>query len=160
MLLQGLNTLSSVASTIFAKATCYDLYSSCSYPIKTWHVNKIWDSERLAHTICKGHFTHETKSPSPLHFKHSHQWKKRSGFKFDSHYAWGTNGECECKMDVKSIWIPTWHRMDHVSWSRGLISQTTHLLEVGLTQNREIMALWTLIAVDLFYFIMCEDPHE
>jgi hypothetical protein len=30
------------------------------------------------------------------------------------HYAWGTNGECECKMDVKSTWIPTWHRMDRV----------------------------------------------
>ena len=35
-----------------------------------------------------------------------------------------------------------------------------HLLEVGLTQNREIMALQTLTTVDLFYFIMCEDPHE
>ena len=22
----------------------------------------------------------------------------------------------ECKMDVKSTWIPTWHQMDHVSW--------------------------------------------
>ena len=29
--------------------------------------------------------------------------------------AWGTNGVCECKMDVKSTWIPTWHQMDHVS---------------------------------------------
>ena len=35
-----------------------------------------------------------------------------------------------------------------------------HLLEVGLTQNRETMALQTLTTVDLFYFIMCEDPHE
>ena len=35
-----------------------------------------------------------------------------------------------------------------------------HLLEVGLTQNRETMALRTLIMVDLFYFIVCEDPHE
>ena len=35
-----------------------------------------------------------------------------------------------------------------------------HLLEVGLTQNRETMALRTLTTVDLFYFIMCEDPHE
>jgi hypothetical protein len=31
-----------------------------------------------------------------------------------SHYAWGTNGVCECKMDVKSTWIPTRHWMDHV----------------------------------------------
>ena len=35
-----------------------------------------------------------------------------------------------------------------------------HLLEVGLTQNQDTMALRTLTFVDLFYFIMCEDPHE
>jgi hypothetical protein len=35
-----------------------------------------------------------------------------------------------------------------------------HLLEVGLTQNRETMALRTLPTVDLFYFIMCKDSHE
>ena len=35
-----------------------------------------------------------------------------------------------------------------------------HLLEVGLTQNRETMALQMLTIIDLLYFIMCEDPHE
>ena len=35
-----------------------------------------------------------------------------------------------------------------------------HLLKVGLTQNRETMALRTLTTVDLFYSIMCEDLHE
>ena len=35
-----------------------------------------------------------------------------------------------------------------------------HLLEVDLIQNRETMALRMLTTVDLFYFIMCEDPHE
>ena len=35
-----------------------------------------------------------------------------------------------------------------------------HLLEVSLTQNRETMALQTLTNIELFYFIMCEDPHE
>ena len=35
-----------------------------------------------------------------------------------------------------------------------------HLLEVGRTQNWETTALRTLTTVDLFYFIMCEDPHE
>ena len=39
--------------------------------------------------------------------------------------AWGTNGVCECKMDVESAWVPTWHRTDHVSWSLGLFSNTT-----------------------------------
>ena len=33
-----------------------------------------------------------------------------------------------------------------------------HLLEEGLTQNQETMALWTLTTVALFYYIMCEDP--
>ena len=31
----------------------------------------------------------------------------------------------ECKMDVKSTWIPTWHPMDCVSWSLGLFLKTT-----------------------------------
>ena len=35
-----------------------------------------------------------------------------------------------------------------------------HLLEVGLIQNRDTMALQTLTTVVLFYFIMCEDLHE
>ena len=35
-----------------------------------------------------------------------------------------------------------------------------HFLEVSLTQNHETMALRTLTTVDLFYCIMCEDPHE
>ena len=60
----------------------------------------------------KGHFTHETESQWPLHFKHSHWWKRRSMWsKFASDYAWGTNGVYECKVDVTSTWIPTWHQM-------------------------------------------------
>ena len=35
-----------------------------------------------------------------------------------------------------------------------------HLLEVGLTQNRETMTHQTLTTVGLFEFIMCEDPHS
>ena len=33
---------------------------------------------------------------------------------------------CECKMDVKFTWIPTWHQVDHVSWSLGLFFKTPH----------------------------------
>ena len=36
----------------------------------------------------------------------------------------------------------------------------THLLELGLTQNQETVALRTLTTVDLFYLIMCEGPDE
>ena len=35
-----------------------------------------------------------------------------------------------------------------------------HLLEVGLTQDRETMAPRTFTTVDLVSFIMCDDPHE
>ena len=35
-----------------------------------------------------------------------------------------------------------------------------HLLEVGLEQIRETMALQMLTTVGLFYFITCEDPRE
>jgi hypothetical protein len=63
----------------------------------------------------KGHLTHETESPWPLHFKHSHWWKRHNWSKFAPHHAWGTNGGSECKMDVKSTWIPTWYQMDHVN---------------------------------------------
>ena len=38
--------------------------------------------------------------------------------------------------------------------------QKNHLLEVGLTQNRETVTLQTLTTIGVFYFIMCEDPHE
>ena len=35
-----------------------------------------------------------------------------------------------------------------------------HLLEVGLTQNQEIIALRMLTAVNLFYSVMREDPRD
>ena len=107
----------------------------------------------------EGYFTPKTESPWPLHFKHSHWWKRQSRSKFTSHYTWGTNGVCECKMDVKSTWIPTWHPMDHVFMVTRIIFKN-HLLEVGPTQNQETMALGTLTTTDLFYSIMCEDPSE
>jgi len=101
----------------------------------------------------KGCFTQETKCPWPLHVKHSHRWKRRSRSEFTSHCARGTNGICKCKMDVKVC-------MDSYMASNGscfIVTLTVfknHLLEVGLTQNREIMAIQTLTTVDLFYFII------
>ena len=70
-----------------------------------------------------------------------------------------TEWVCECKMDVKSTLIPTWHRMDHVSWSLELISKN-YLLEIDLTQDHETKTLRMLITVGLFYFIMCGNPRE
>ena len=40
------------------------------------------------------------------------------------HTTLETNGVVsECKMDVKSTWIPTWHQTGHVSWSLELVSK-------------------------------------
>ena len=56
--------------------------------------------------------------------------------------------------------------MDSYMASNGLCFMVTwiifenHLLEVGLTQNRKTMALRMLAFIDLFNFIMCEDPNE
>ena len=104
-----------------------------------------------------GHLAHETEGPWPLHFKHSHWWIGWSPSEFTPHYAWGTNGVSECKMGVKSTWIPTWHQVDHVFMVTWTMFRN-HLLEVDLTQNHETMALWNLTIVDLLCFVMCEDP--
>ena len=54
----------------------------------------------------RDHYTSSTQS---------HWWKRWTRSKFaSSHYAWGTNGVCECKRDVKSTWIPTWHWIVHI----------------------------------------------
>jgi hypothetical protein len=61
------------------------------------------------------------------------------------------NARSGCKVDVASngsCFMVTW------------IVFKNHLLEVGLLQNRETMALRILTTVDLFRFIMCEDLHE
>ena len=109
----------------------------------------------------KGHFTHGTESPWPITLKAFSLVEKAEPVQvFAPHYAWGTDGVCECKMHVKSIWIPTWYRVDHVFMVIWTIFKY-HFLEVGLTQKPgETKALWMLTTVGLFYFMMCEDPHE
>ena len=52
------------------------------------------------------------------------------------------------------------HGIKWISVHGHLIIFKNHLLEVGLTQYQEIMALQTLTTVVLYYFIICEDPHE
>jgi hypothetical protein len=64
----------------------------------------------------------------------------------------------ECKMDVKSTWIPTRHPL-----ARFMVTWTifrNHLLEIDPTQYHKTMALRTLTTTYLFYLIMCEDSHE
>jgi hypothetical protein len=107
----------------------------------------------------KGHFTHETESPWWLHFKHPHSQRRQSQSKFALHYAWGTYGICEYQDRWKVC-------MDPYMAPNGLCFMVTwiifknHLLEVGLPQNWETMALRILTTVDSFYVIMCEDLHK
>ena len=67
--------------------------------------------------------------------------------------------ECN-KMDVNSTWTYSYMALN---WPCFIVTWTifkNHLLEVGLTQHQETIALRTLIVVDVFYLIMREDPQE
>ena len=117
-------------------------------------------SGTLGRKFTKGHFTHETESPWPLHFNHSHWWKRWSRSKFASHYAWGTNGVYMWMQDGWRVYLDSYMAS---SGSCFMVTWTIFnnlFLEVGLTQNWDMMALQTFTTVDLFYFVMCEDPHE
>ena len=65
---------------------------------------------------------------------------------------------------VNARWMQSLHgSLRGIEWIMFMVTWTifkNHLLEVGLTQNRETMALQTLTTVDVLYCIMCEDPHE
>ena len=53
---------------------------------------------------------HEGEGLWPLHFKHSHWWKRKSWSKFASHCTWGSNRVSERKIDVKATWISMWRQ--------------------------------------------------
>jgi hypothetical protein len=73
-----------------------------------------------------------------------------------------------CLRDKQSMWMQVGCKvyMESYMASNGScfmviwIVFKNNLLEVGLTPNRETMALRTLTTVDLFYFIMYEDLRE
>ena len=73
-----------------------------------------------------------------------------------------------CLRDQRSMWMQDGCEvyMDSYMASNGSCFMVTwiifknHLLEVGLTQNQETMALRTLTTIDLFYFVMCKHLHE
>ena len=71
-------------------------------------------------------------------------------------YAWGTNGVSECKMDVKSTHIPTWHQLEHISWPTELFSKTTSWRQA---QHKTGRPWHSEISEPLIYynFIICEN---
>jgi hypothetical protein len=60
-----------------------------------------------------------------------------------------------CKVHMESYMASNGSRF-MVTW----IISKNHLLEGGLTQNRETTTLRTITTVDFSYFIMREDPRE
>jgi hypothetical protein len=83
------------------------------------------------------------------------EWSKSA-----SHYAWGTNGAYKWMQDGCKVYMNSYMASNESCFMVTWIIFKNHLLEVGLTQNRETMALQTLTTVNLFNFIMREDPHE
>ena len=67
-----------------------------------------------------------------------------------------------CLRDQQSMWMQDGCKVYVASnGSCFMVTWTVfknHLLEVGPTQNQETTAFGTLTTVDVFYFIMCEDP--
>jgi hypothetical protein len=57
------------------------------YTSKHTHTHIVAWGQFECNSKAKGHFTHDTESPWTLLFKHSHWWKRRSWFKFASHYG-------------------------------------------------------------------------
>ena len=109
--------------------------------------------EREDIATSKGHFTHETESPSwPLHLKHSHWWKRRSQWsKFaTSRYARGTNGVYKWMQEGCKVYMDSYVASNGSCFMVTWIVFKNYLLEVSLTQNRENMALRTLTTVDSF----------
>ena len=116
--------------------------------------------------LLEGHFTHETESPWPAHFKHSRspqgEWHTTSESLGPSLLHATLEGPIK---HVNARWMEGLHGFLHgIKWISFMVAWTIfkdHLLEVGLTQNQEIIAFQMLTIVDLFYFITCAGgPHE
>ena len=61
-------------------------------------------------SLSKGHFTHEIE-PVTITLQALTLVEKAEPVQVCFKLLLRTNGVGECKMDVKSTWIPTWHRM-------------------------------------------------
>ena len=109
----------------------------------------------------KGNFTHETECPWPLHFQHSSLVEKAEPVQV--HFTLRLRNQqsyVNARWMLKSTWIDSYVASNNSCFMVTWIVFKKHLLEVGLTQNQETMVLRMLTTVNLFYFIMCEDPHE
>ena len=139
----------------------FDLGNSWNIPVPKLEViffvvYKCWPEENTSqyHTLVVthisrswGHFTTRDWEPVTNTLQALSLVRKAEPVQVQaSQYSWGTKGVGECKMD-------------HVSWSIGLIF-LNRLLEVGLIQDRETITLRMFTTVHLCYFVMCENLHE
>jgi len=95
--------------------------------------------------------SHEIESPWPLLFKHNHWWKRWSRSKFASHYAWGTNGVYMWMQDECKAYMDSYMTSNASCFMVTLINFKNHVLEIGLTQNRETMTLrkWSWVGLNM-----------
>jgi len=93
-------------------------------------------------------------------FKYSHWWKGQSWSKFASHYAWRTNRVSMWMQDGCEVYMDSYIASNESCFMVIWTIFKNHLLEVGLTQTWETIALQTLTTVDVFYYIMHKDPRE
>ena len=130
----------------------------CNYTVQV--ANWASSDDVLFHKLRRSiyHFTYETESPWPVHFKHSLVEKAELvQVQFTPHLR-----------DQQSMWMQDGCKvyMDSYMASNGSCFMVTwiifknHLLEVGPTQNHKTTAHWTLPTIDLFNFITHEDTHE
>jgi hypothetical protein len=119
--------------------------------------------------LLKFHESHKVTSKGPLH---THDWKpvtitlqalsllanaERVQVRFtlrlrDQWSMWMQDG-CE-------VYVDSYMALNRACFMLTWTIFQNHLLDVGLTQNRQTIALRTLTTVDIFYYIMCENPHE
>jgi hypothetical protein len=116
-------------------------------------------SRTLIWTRSKGHSTHDdwepvTSTPQTLSLMEKAE-PVQVRFTLHSRDQWSRWLQDGCKVYMDSYTASNGSCF-LVTW----IISKNHLLEVSLTQNRETMALRILTTADLYYFIMCEDPHE
>ena len=76
--------------------------------------------------------------------------KRWSRSKFASHYAWGTSGVYMWLQDGCKVYVDSYVASNGSCFMVIRSIFKNRLLEVGLTQTRETMALRTLTTVDLF----------
>ena len=78
----------------------------------------------------EGHFTHDTRLRARDHCTSSPLiGGEAEPVKFASHYVWGTNGVCQCKMDVKWPWNPgrEMAKVFRAFWVPGTLSMSSPL---------------------------------